>query len=182
MSEIQVASRYAKSLIDLAEEQNALEPIKGDIETFVSVLKKNSQLAAVLRNPIINQDKKLAILNNLFGKTFNKVVLAFFRIMVSKGRSEVLFSTGREFLNEYNKREGIIRATVTSAVPLSEPIRKEIEKVVVDATKCRVVLEPKVDRDLIGGFILKVGDRQFDASIASKLSKLKKEFSQRTAV
>ncbi|WP_374166523.1 ATP synthase F1 subunit delta [Arcticibacter sp. MXS-1] len=182
MSEIQVASRYAKSLIDLAEEQNALEPIKSDIESFLQVVKSNAQLAAILRNPIINPDKKLAILDSLFGSNFNKVVLAFFRIMVNKGRAEVLYSTAKEFMNEYNKRKGIVKATVTSAAPLSAANLKAIEEVVKSATSSQVMLETKIDKDLIGGFVLKVGDRQFDASLVNNLNKLKKEFAQKVSV
>lgn len=181
MSEIQVASRYAKSLIDLAEEQKALEPIKADIDSFIRVVKMNSQLAAILRNPIINPDKKLSILNELFGKTFHKVVLSFFRIVVNKGRAEVLYATAREFVNEYNLRKGIIKATVTSAAPLSESNRNRIVQVVTEATKCQVILDAKVDKDLIGGFVLTVGDKQYDATILNSLNKLKKDFSQKVS-
>lgn len=179
MSEIQVASRYAKSLIDLAEEQNSLEAIKADIESFIRVMRQNSQLQAVLRNPIVGIDKKISILNQLFGKTFHKVILTFFKIVVTKGRSGVLYATAKEFINEYNRRKGIIHAVVTSAAPLTEEQKSKISALVIEATKAQVVLETKIDPDLIGGFILKVGDRQVDTSISSSLNKLKKEFSQK---
>lgn len=180
MSEIQVASRYAKSLIDLAEERNSLEKIKEDIQSFVRIVKENSQLHAVLRNPIVGPDKKFAILNQIFGSSIDPMILSFFKIVVNKGRSEILYATGKELLNEYNRRKEIYKATVTSAVPLSAENIKEIEQVVKDATKGEVILETKVDPNLIGGFILKVGDKQFDTSISGSLSKLKKEFAQRT--
>lgn len=179
MSEIQVASRYAKSLIDLAQEQNSLEKIKSDIEGFVKVVRENSQLNAVLRNPIISPDKKFAILKQIFGADIDPMILSYFKIVVDKGRSEVLYATGKEFLNEYNRRKEIYKATITSAVPLSAENVKQIEQVVKEATKGEVVLQQKVDPELIGGFILKVGDKQFDTSISGTLSKLKKEFSQR---
>jgi F-type H+-transporting ATPase subunit delta len=179
MSEIQVASRYAKSLIDMAEEQNSLEKIKGDIASFVRVVKENPQLHAVLRNPIIGPDKKTAILDQLFGQTLDPLVLSYFKIVVSKGRSEILYATAKEFINEYNRRKAIFKATVTSAVPLSAENIKQIEQVVREATKGEVILDTKVDPDIIGGFILKVGDKQFDTSISSSLNKLRKEFAQR---
>ncbi len=180
MSEIQVASRYAKSLIDLAEEQNNVEPVKADIEIFLKTVKKNSQLAAVLKNPIIGPDKKLAILNSLFG-TFQPMVLSFFKIVVRKGRAEILYATAKEFINDYNRRQGILKAVVTSAAPLSEENKARLQKIVEDATQKAVMLEAKVDPALIGGFVLNVGDRQFDTSLAGSLSKLKKEFSQKVA-
>ncbi|MEJ6980754.1 ATP synthase F1 subunit delta [Pedobacter sp. P351] len=179
MSEIQVASRYAKSLIDLAEEQNSLEAIKADIESFIKVMHQNSQLQAVLRNPIVGIDKKIKILNQLFGSSFHKVIMTFFKIVVTKGRSGILYGTAKEFVNEYNRRKGILHALVTSAAPLTEEQKSKITSIVVEATNAQVVLESRVDPDLIGGFILKVGDRQVDASISSSLSKLKKEFSQK---
>ncbi|WP_207422115.1 ATP synthase F1 subunit delta [Desertivirga brevis] len=180
MSEIQVASRYAKSLIDLAKEQNSLELIKLDIDTFISVVSASSQLQAILKNPIINTDKKLGILNELFGG-FNPVVLSFFKIVVSKGRSSILFPTAKEFINEYNRIKGTVRATVTSASPLSEAVKAEITQVVQQSLPNggSVELESKINPDLIGGFVLKVGDRQIDTTIASRLNQLKKEFGRK---
>lgn len=179
MSEIQVASRYAKSLIDLAEEQNSLEAVKADVESFVNVTRQSSQLQAVLKNPIIGIDKKKAILNQLFGPNSSKVVLAFFNIVVAKGRSEILYATAKEFLNEYNRRQGVITAVVTSAAPLTEEQKAKIAAMVIEATNKKIVLETNIDPDLIGGFVLKVGDKQIDTSIASSLNKLKKEFAEK---
>ena len=179
MSEIQVASRYAKSLIDLAEEQNSLDAVKADMESFVNVVRQNSQLQAVLKNPIIGIDKKKSILNQLFGANSSKVVMAFFNIVVSKGRSEILYAIGKEFLNEFNRRQGIITAEVTSAAPLTEEQKSKIAALVIEATNKKIVLQTNIDPELIGGFVLKVGDKQIDTSIASSLNKLKKEFGQK---
>jgi F-type H+-transporting ATPase subunit delta len=178
MSEIQVASRYAKSLIDLAEEQNVLEKVKSDIEGVVKTLRENGELRAVLSNPIVYQDQKFAILNQLFGSSIEPMILAFFKIVVNKGRSGSLYETVKQFLQEYNVRKGIIKASVISAAPLSEENRKEIIQVVEEATKGHVILEATVNPDLIGGFVLKVGDNQFDTTISGRLNRLKKEFAQ----
>lgn len=179
MSEIQVASRYAKSLIDLAEEQNAVEKVKTDIDFFISTLKKNPTLQAVLKNPIIGPDKKAAILSGVFGSNVHQLILEFFKIVVRKGRSKILYATALEFVNDYNRRKNIVKATVTSAAELSEENKNAIEKVISQATKGQVLLISKVNRDLIGGFILRVGDKQFDASISSQLNKLKKDFAHK---
>ncbi len=180
MSEIQVASRYAKSLIDLAEEQNVLEKVKADIEGVVKTLRENGELRAVLANPIVSPDKKFAVLNQIFGASVEPMIMAFFKIVVNKGRSGSLYDTAKQFVEEYNVRKGIIKATVISAAPLSEKNRQEIAQVVEEATRGQVVLDAQVNPDLIGGFILKVGDKQFDTTISSRLTRLKKEFSQST--
>jgi F-type H+-transporting ATPase subunit delta len=178
MSEIQVASRYAKSLIDLAGEQNAVESIRKDIELFLETCRENPQLQAILKNPIISLDKKANILDGLFSGKVHEMILSFFKIVIRKGRSEILFSTAKEFISQYNVLKNVVKATVTSASPLSQENIQQIEDVVKQSTKGEVILTSIVDPKLIGGFILKVGDKQFDTSISSKLNKLKKEFEQ----
>jgi F-type H+-transporting ATPase subunit delta len=178
MSEIQVASRYAKSIIDLASEQKVLEEVKNDIVVFVETCRANHELQAVLKNPIISLDKKASILDGLFSGKLHKMILSFFQIVIRKGRSEILYATGKEFISQYNILKNVVKATVTSASPLSQDNISQIEEVVKQATKGEVILTAQVDPDLIGGFILKVGDKQFDTSLSGKLGKLKKEFEQ----
>lgn len=179
MSEIKVATRYAKSLIDLALEQKALEEIKGDMELFVNTLKVNSELQAVVKNPIIPLGKKNAILSATFGDKVNKLTSAFLKIIVDKGRAEIIYGTAKEFLNQYDQHKNIVTAKVVSAAPLSEDAKNELINKVKAVTGGEVVLNTEVDADLIGGFILTVGDKQFDSSIASSLSRVKKEFTQK---
>lgn len=182
MSELTVASRYAKSLIDLAQEQNSLEEIRKDMGFFVDTLKANTQLQAVLRNPIISQDKKVKILDGLFGGKVSQASISFFRIMVNKSRAEILYPTAQEFINQYNVIKHIVKASVVSAAPLSEPNKAQIVAELKKATGGDVVLQTKVDPSLIGGFVLKVGDRQIDTSIATDLKKLKKDFATKVVL
>jgi F-type H+-transporting ATPase subunit delta len=177
MSEIKVASRYAKSLIDLAIEKNALEEIKNDMELFIKTCKASTELQAVLKNPIISLDKKINILKQLFGGKVNPVTSSFFDIMVNKGRSKILYGTAKEFINQYNIHKGIIKAVVESATELSADAEKQIIATVEKATGKKVILEKRVDANLIGGFVLTVGDKQFDASILKNLKGLRKDFS-----
>ncbi|MHB1176709.1 MAG: ATP synthase F1 subunit delta [Daejeonella sp.] len=178
MSEIQVASRYAKSLIDLAGEQNSLEPVRKDIELFLETCRANPELQAILKNPIIGLDKKANILDGVFGNKLNELILSFFKIVIRKGRSEILYATAKEFINQYNILKNVVKATVTSASPLSKENISQVEEVVKQSTHGEVILTSIVDPKLIGGFILKVGDKQFDTSISGKLNKLRKEFEQ----
>ncbi len=176
MSEFKVASRYAKSLIDLAQEQGNLETVKQDMEQFVAVLRANKELQAVLKNPIMKQDKKGAILDALFEERIHPSITAFFHIMVRKGRAGILYATAQEFIREYNEVKGIVHATVISAVALSKKNLEALRQVIASEINAEVVLRNKVDASLIGGFVVKVGDRQVDASIAGKLKKLERHF------
>ena len=179
MSEIKVASRYAKSLIDLALENKALEEIKGDMSLFVNILKANTELQAVVKNPIIPLNKKNAILKAIFGDKINKITAAFLKIVVDKGRAGIIYGVAKEFIAEYNEYKNIVTAKVVSAAELTEAAKTEIINKVKTVTGGEVKLDTVVDSNLIGGFILTVGDKQYDASIASNLSKLKKDFAQK---
>jgi len=181
MSEITVAIRYAKAIIDLAVEQNSLEEINNDMEFFVRTIKANPQLNAVLANPIIYHDKKIKILEQIFGGKVNKLTIDFFKIMVNKSRAEILYVAAQEFLNQYDDKKNIIKATVVSAAPLSEENKNTIIAELKETTGGTIKLTAKVDADLIGGFVLTVGDKQIDTSVANNLAKLKKEFAQSVA-
>jgi len=178
MSEITVANRYGKSLIDLAQEQNALEEIRTDMAFFVQTLKVNHELQAVLRNPIVPHIKKIRILEAIFGAHVHKATLSFFRIMINKSRGEILYPTAQEFINQYNIIKHIVKAAVISAAPLSEENKQQIVNELQRTVGGNIELQTKVDPALIGGFVLKVGDLQVDTSIANSLARLKHDFSQ----
>jgi len=160
MSELTVASRYAKSLIDLAQEQSSVEAIRADMELFLHTLKANSQLKAVLANPIVSHSKKIKILDEVFAGKVDKVSIAFFKLMINKSRGEVLYATAQEFINLYDIKEHIIKASVVSATALSEENKKKMIADIQAATGGTIKLDAKVDPSLIGGFVLTVGDRQ----------------------
>jgi F-type H+-transporting ATPase subunit delta len=179
MSENKAASRYAKSIIDLSQENNVLEEVKGDMDLISGVIRRNPELEAILKNPIVPVDKKAGILADLFNSKVHVITSSFMNLMVNKGRSAILFSAAKQVVTQYNDLKGIVTAEVTSAVALTADNRTEITAIVKKEIGANeVVIKEKVNTDLIGGFILKVGDKQFDASIASGLSKLKKEFAQ----
>jgi F-type H+-transporting ATPase subunit delta len=179
MADSRATSRYVKSLLDLAIEKNAVEEVHRDMLLFTDVLSKSRPLELLLQNPIIKHDKKLAVLKSLFGGKVHNLTMAFFEIITRKNREPILADVARQFHNAYNEYRGIGKATVTTATPLDDKLRGEIEKLVRQySDKKQIELDEIVDPDLIGGFILKVGDRQVDASIKSKLKTLKVDFSQ----
>lgn len=179
MSELTVAARYAKALIDLAQEQNSVEEMKDDMTLFYHTLKANPELSTVLANPIVSQTKKISILDEVFAKRVNKASMAFFRLMINKSRGEVLYATAREYINMYDIKNHIVHASVISATALSALNKQKMLDDIQAATGGTVKLDAKVDPSLIGGFVLTVGDRQVDTSIANDLNKLKKEFAKR---
>ncbi|WDF67979.1 F0F1 ATP synthase subunit delta [Sphingobacterium oryzagri] len=176
MSIFTVASRYAKSLLELAQEQGQLDAVKKDLEQIIAVLKANNEIQAVLKNPIISHDKKRSILLALFDGKANPLIISFFTILVNKGRADILIDIAQAFVREYNQVKGIVNATVLSATALSEENLNELQAKIAQEIGAQVLLNNKVDASVIGGFVLRVGDKQIDASIAGKLQKLEKYF------
>ncbi|HEY8400783.1 MAG TPA: ATP synthase F1 subunit delta [Cytophagaceae bacterium] len=182
MHESRVASRYAKSLLELAKEQNVLDAVFADMELFTKVGEENPQLVRILKNPIITQDKKLGILTGLFKGKVHNLTLSIFDIITRKGREGYLFFIAKDFIAQYRALKGITTAEVVTSYTLTPEQRNSFIKIVQDATNNKVELIEKVDSDIIGGYILKIGDKQIDETIKSKLNRLKNKFTDNSYI
>ena len=178
MIETKVAKRYAKSLIDLSNETGVLDAVANDMMLLASVCEQNRDLAALLASPIIHGDKKLSILKTVFVEKMNKLSISFFEIITRKGRESHLEAIAKEFTRQYKEMKGIQIAVITSAVGLDDKLRKEVYDIIKKSADSEIELVEKVDKNLIGGFVLRMGDKQYDASISSDLKRLTKEFSE----
>ena len=166
--------RYAKSVIELAQEQKSLEKVKEDMLLFTKTIDENRELEVVLKNPIVPADKKKAILKALIEKKVQTLTFKAFELIISKSRENILDEIAVEFINEYNILKGIAVATVITPYTLDDKQRKEISNIVAEITGLKVELTEVVDEALIGGFVLKIGDKQIDESVKSKLAKIQR--------
>ncbi|WP_375416250.1 ATP synthase F1 subunit delta [uncultured Hymenobacter sp.] len=174
MSQQRAASRYAKSLLDLAQERGTLDEVKADMDLFAKTLEGSRDFRLLLRNPIVKHDKKLAILKAIFEGKLSEVTMRLLTIITEHNRESALEYVASEFHTQYNTMRGMQAATVTSAAPLTSASREEINQLVRQQTGLKdVELTEKVDADLIGGFVLRVGDRQIDDSVRTNLRKLR---------
>lgn len=176
MSEFRIASRYAKSLLELAEEKKCLDKVVKDMEQFTAVCKSNHDLVLMLKNPIIGHYKKLTILQEIFKGKVNDLTMSIFEILAKKNREMYLPEVAEAFQSQYHAFKGIVESTITTVHPISDAIRKEISAIVKKITNSDVVLTEKTNPDLIGGFILKIGDKQIDDSVSGKLKELRLQF------
>ncbi len=173
-----VASRYVKSLLGLAVEKGALDQVHADMQLFTKVVEENRDFKLMLRSPVIKHDKKNDVLKSIFQGKVNALTLAIFDIITRKNREPILPAIASEFHHAYNAYKGIGEATVTTAVPMDKELRSEIEAIAKKVSdKTQLELQEKVDPEMIGGFVLKVGDQQIDASLKNKLNALKIKFS-----
>ena len=182
MSDTRVASRYAKSLLDLAQEKGMLEQVRQDMLLLDKTVQQNHDYRLMLKNPIIKHDKKLAILKAIFNGKVTDMTSLFLEIITKKNREAVLESMPAEFEKQYNLKNNIQKATITTAVPLDGKLREEFSVLVAKKTGKTIQLEEKVDPSLIGGFVLTIGDQQFDDSIKSSLQRLRNKFNDQTYI
>jgi F-type H+-transporting ATPase subunit delta len=182
MQDTIVASRYAKSVLTLAKEQNVVDFLVHDMALFAKVCEENHALVSTLKSPIIKHDKKLTILKKLFEGKVNPITLSLFEIISRKNREEYLPGIAKEFGVQYREMKSILSGTVTTSFPINDDLRNQFKAIVTKAYGKEVELAEKVDKEIIGGFILKVGDRQIDDSIKSKLQKLKNKFKDNSYV
>ena len=173
-----VTSRYAKSLIDLAQEKNILENVKNDMLSFIEVYKANQNFASALESPIIDNTTKIAILQGIFKGQASDLTLRFFELTSAKKRENALFAIAQQFLVLYNEIKGIKNVAVYSAIPLSASVKTTLSNVITKALAKEVILNENIDESLIGGFVLRIDDKQIDNAIKNHLSQIRKKFSQ----
>jgi len=178
MAETKVARRYAKSLLDLGKERNITELLYNDMMLVTAAIKENRQLAVMFKSPVISTDKKDAVLKQIFGSKINEASLEFMRIITRKKREYYIDDIAKSFIDLYKSYKNIQPAYVITAIPMDERLRNEMLDIVKKSTGSSIELQEIVDPGIIGGFILRWGDRQIDASVTSKLNSLKKDFSK----
>lgn len=172
-----LAARYAKSLLDLANERNELEVVYEDILYLQVLCKQSREVVTLLRSPVITPDKKLAVLNALTKDRTSESTNAFIRLMVNKAREEFLPEVIPSFIAQYKKQKGIHVVKLTTAMPASEELKKQIIERVQSQTKMKhIELKAEVQEDIIGGFLLEIGDTLVDASISYDLNKIRSQF------
>jgi F-type H+-transporting ATPase subunit delta len=176
MHESRVASRYAKSLLELAREKGVLEEVQKDMVLFSKLCEQNPELARVFKNPIIDHSKKLAILDSLLKGKVNDMTLQIFKIISKKNREAYLSFIAKEFILQYRVFKGIESAEVKTTFPLTDAQRTSFINLVAGPTGKKVELKETIDEELIGGYVLNIGDRQIDESIKSKIQRLKIKF------
>lgn len=177
MQSPRLAGRYAKSLIDLAQEKGQLETVYKDMQYLRQVIKQSRDFVVLMKSPVIKADKKNAILDAVEKDNVSEMTRAFNRLMVNKGRENVLPEVVNAFLEQYNTIKGIHKVKLTTASEPSEELKQTmINKVKSEAGFGTVELETKVDPSIVGGFILEFNNNKIDASILRDLKDVKKQF------
>src|SRR2546423_6004134 len=172
-----LAGRYAKSMIDLAIEKNQLENVYKDMLLLQQTCKSSRDFVSLLRSPVIKPDKKEKIIDSIIKGKVTEITAAFTRLLVAKGREYYLPEIINAFVAQYKEHKGIQILKLTTAVAVSDEVKKEIVQKVKEQTSIsNIELNTEVNPDLIGGFRLELGDNLIDASVIYDLNKVRKQF------
>jgi F-type H+-transporting ATPase subunit delta len=171
------ARRYAKALLSFAVEQDELENVASDMELIANTCKSSRELIALLKSPVIKTEKKRDVINKVFSGKIGSITLKFLDVMTRQNREDILAEIAMVFRSVYRDHKGIVKAEIVTAIPLSEESRaKAIE--IITKLYDKIELSEKVDEEMIGGFIIRVGDKQYDESVSRKLLSLRREFAK----
>ena len=172
-----LATRYAKSLIDLSTEKGQLGKVYEDMLYLQAVCKGSREFVNLLRSPVVKADKKESVLTAITTGKIGELTAAFNKLLVTKGRESDLPEIVNAFIDQYNTLMGIHKVKLTTAVPVSKEIKNNIiNKVKANSGLESVELETKVDESLIGGFVLEFNNNLVDASVLRDLKDIKKQF------
>lgn len=169
----EIASPYSQALLSLAQSKNLTEEIGADARSLLALLSANQDLKNFISNPFIKNENKQGLIKQILGEGANPYLRNFLLLLVDKRRISFLEAVLEQYLVLLRQLNQTALAEVTSAVPLSEAQQQAVVEKVLAMTKAsQVELQTKIDPDLIGGVIIKVGSQVIDASIRGQLRRL----------
>ena len=168
------ARRYAEAAFEVGQRDGTVETWRRELDAAGAIV-DDDRVARLLGNPAIAEERRLELAESTFGKLVGRPVLNLIGLMLRRGRIDELPRVAAEFRRLDNERQGITPATATSAVPLSEDEVRAVTARLEAMTGGRVDLDLRVDPDLIGGLVVRVGDRLIDGSVRSRLERLRNQ-------
>ena len=175
MEGTRAAKRYAKAVINLAKDQNTVEAVNNDMMLITNTVTNSKDLSDMLQNPVLRSEIKKSALLEVF-KDSNAITVGLIDTLISNKRINILSEVASRYNQLYDKYRGSEVAIVTTAIPLTDDLKSKVLAKAKELTGNDVVVKNIVDESIIGGFILRVGDIQYNASITNKLNKLKRQF------
>ena len=175
MAGTRAAIRYAKAVLSLASDQKEALAVDNDMKLLSKTISENEDLDQLIKNAVIKSEVKKEMLNKIFPK-LNVISSNLFDLLVSNKRINILGDIALKYSQLFDDLNGKEKAIVTTAIPMTNDLEEKVLKKIKQLTSKTVELENIVDESIIGGFILRIGDKQYNASVSNKLNKLKREF------
>ena len=176
MSGTRAAIRYAKAILDIASDKNVAEIVGSDMKIIASTIKGNAELSNFIHNPTLKVDVKESAMIAIFTDV-NDVTKKLFRLLKDNKRFEILGEISIEYTKLFDEKSGIQIAKVTTAIEMDAALQAQVLAKIATLTTKNVTIETIVDPSIIGGFVLRIGDQQYNASVSNRLQILKRELS-----
>ena len=176
MSSTRAAIRYAKAILDMATSKSAANEVSQDMTLIATTIKGNLELSTFIQNPTIKVEVKESALLEVF-TSVNNVTKGLFHLLLENKRFEILESIALEYNKLFDEANGIEVAKVTTAIAMTPELEAKVLAKIKEFSNKKVTIENIVDASIIGGFILRIGDKQYNASVANRLQVLKRELS-----
>jgi F-type H+-transporting ATPase subunit delta len=176
MSGTRAAIRYAKAILDLALTNGVAQEVYNDMASIASTVNDNEELSTFIQNPTIGVGVKEAALTEVFADA-NGLTKGLFHLLFENKRFEILADIASQYKIQFDEMNGFEVAKVTTAIPMDSDLEAKVSEKIREFSNKKITIENIVDPSIIGGFILRIGDKQYNASIANRLQVLKREFS-----
>lgn len=170
-----VTKRYATALFDIAKTKNAVEQFEDEIKLILQVLNDEKEFLQILSHPQILQDEKIQVVENVFDGKAAPEIVGLLVLIIKKNRQEIMLDILKQFIEMAETEKGILKATLTIAMPLDEQQLAQIKKRLENNTQKTIELDVIIDKAIIGGMVIKVGDKVVDGSVAGKMQALKQQ-------
>lgn len=178
MGQSRIPVRYAKAFFTLAKEKNMLDVFRKDMDV-VSACCETAAFKALLESPVISTSKKESVFSEIFKSYVNEKTMAFLNLILKNKREVYLPDVARDFDDLYRAEKGIKTVTFTTATSIDDSLRKHVVTIVKKYYEAEIELKEKVNKDIIGGFVLQVDDQRYDASIATKLKAMERKLTEK---
>ncbi len=175
MDQSAISVRYAKAFFSLAREKNSLPALKDDIELISNIYENSEEFRLLLESPVIKTSRKIQLINSIFSGKVNELTLNFLRLITRNKREAYIPGICRNFISFTRKDQNIKPARLTTASKVDGETFDKIQSVLEKELHAKVELSGNINPEIIGGLILRVGDKQFDASVATQLNKIKQK-------
>ncbi|NLP57229.1 ATP synthase F1 subunit delta [Lutibacter sp. B1] len=182
MSGTKAALRYAKAILNLALEQKKEVEVNNDMLLITNTIVESKDLQLLLTSPILKSDKKKSVLKEIFSNKISSLSSSLINLLIDNERLAILDEVSKKYISLFDSLKGKEIAKVTTAIALDDELNNKVLQKVKEITGKEAIVENIINPDIIGGFILRVGDIQYDASIANKLQVLKRQFENKSFI
>jgi len=164
---------YAKALLGAAEKAGQADQVVDELDSLVAdVLDNQPRVDAILTSPRLTHEERLPILNKAFGGKLSPTLMTFLKVVSKHGRLDSLRAIARAARKQLNTIRGRVEVLVETAYPLSNPIRDRITARLSELLHRQVILTTRINEELLGGLVVRVGDTVYDASLAASLKRM----------